>query len=461
MPKPPTLAWPTAGRRASIAESIGSFVANVRAFGHSPELFIASDNLDYPETGLSPEVARALEDAKKADGFDYEISTVSSRKELIRGLAAQFDESLLNYALLPEPGVVGWGVNVNSALLYGAGAPTICTDDDIVVQPARPVKAALNPSAEYQFTESFLNSELYYYRDRQALLDSVKRVEKDVLGSYLDALQNSDHGGVLLANPGLYGESGMGSARGLLSLEGLSREHLTEGGYESLRYSRELVRIPEQNTISRSVHFLAGSFAADNSLPIAPFIPYGRNCDGLASLITRIAHPDCLNAYLDFGLYHSPPERGGHSDFELRGFAPGFPDMIMALILGIAPDASIKGYKERFRYLGSQFCKIAAFSASRFVDIFYAAWSHQFAKVIEELESRLDKYERHPWAWAEDVDAHIDSLNYYMREPVALFGKTKPREGGCGLTISEAKRHLELYGGLLECWPELQEKFIQ
>lgn len=481
---PPTLAWPTAGERISLAESITSLVENARTYGHSPSVFIASDNTALPDTGLAPEVLQSLDEAKAKQGISYTLSTIATRKQAIAECAGSYDTKLLEYALLPKQGEPGYGVNYTTCLLYGAGGHLISSDDDVISYPARSIKriesskeqdSSISILKNPPLTQTFNNSDVLYFANRNAVLGAVSRVEQDIIGGYLSLLQRFDAGRVLLVNPGLYGESGTGSARGALTLDGISRRHLMDVGYQDVRCSREAVNIPDTTCMSTSVHFMAGQFAADATVPIAPFIPYGRNSDGLASLITRIMHPEGLNGFMDFGLYHAPPERSKARDIPnlhpllaLTNYRPGFPDMVMALVLGIAPDMSVVGAENRLQYLGRQLCGVASLSATDFVDIFYAAWSYQFNQVIEELERLLDVYGREPSAWAQDVDAHIDSLNFYMREPVALFGLGGAGAGGardadsgaqvgCGLSIDEARRHLDLYGGLLEIWCDLWE----
>lgn len=109
------------------------------------------------------------------------------------------------------------------------------------------------------------------------------------------------------------------------------------------------------------------------------------------------------------------------------------------------------GGAERIRAFGNNFIRVSELGNAGFLEAMHSTWSSQYIKLVELLESLLDKYDRSPAAWASDVDANIDSINSFLSEPVNLFGKN-----GCGLSIEDARHQLRMYGALLEIWPEIE-----
>jgi hypothetical protein len=188
----------------------------------------------------------------------------------------------------------------------------------------------------------------------------------------------------------------------------------------------------------------------DDRAPLPPFLPYGRNPDGLAAVLIRLIYPESLSAYLDFGLLHSPeePRRAGRP--ELCGYRPHLSALVMAVAVANRPGGSVSGAAERFRALGGAIAGAGRLKPGAFVDLVYGALAPSLEAHVADLESLLARYGGEPAAWAEDVGEHLDAVNAALSEPTSLFG-----EGGCGLSIEQVRRHFDRYGRLLAAWPEL------
>lgn len=450
-----TLAWPTAGRRECLLASIDGFARNALHYGHSPSFLIASDSQSHPQTGMPPDLAAGIAAVEKELGITVNISAIRDRELIVQRLKGQFDRELLEYALLPSADWPGWGVNVNTLFLYGKGGFAINIDDDILAMPARLKARGKNGiDTRLGFYGEQRSTELRYYRSREALLEEMEELEVDILKVYGEVFANPMYGKINIISPGYYGDSGMGSSRGILSLEDSEREALMATGYEDLRLSRNLVNIAPKALASNSIKLMAMQSAWDAGQILLPFMPYGRNSDGLAALLMRLVYPQSLTAYLDFGFYHNPPGRNSYSHSDLITLKPGLPEMLMFMAIAMQPEPELSAGTERMRAFGHSFIQVAELGKSGFVEVVHSTWSLQYSMLVEHLESLLDRYGRSPPAWAQDVDAHIESINSFLSEPVNLFGNT-----GCGLTIEAARQQCLRYGALLEIWPELWAAF--
>jgi len=433
------IAWPTTGQRPSLLQSMDSFAQNFARYGHAPRFLAASDS-DGP--GLSPENAAGIKALQKKHGIKVELSNLHGRRAMLKALPAKLEPDLLAYALLPNRDEPGYGVNVNMAMLLGAGGLLVSTDDDIICNTA------------YSPRQKEADIEQLYYKDRPSLLASVNKTELDVLCTYKDSLGQTEKGLVLIASPGIYGDSGMGSARGALALDGASREALMQDSYKDLRLSRELVRIPGQKSVSKMATLMMTQSALFNKTPIPPLLPVGRNSDGACGLLTRLVYPHSFTAFLDFGLYHAAQGRAFSSVNSLHVFKPGITDIFMPCAIGYGPKAEPEATEERFIAIGQMYCALAGLKNADFVEHAHAAFSGQYSHIVQLLQSLLDKFERKPELWAEDADIHIASINEIFREPKRLFG-----QHGCGFSIERVKYHMDLYGRLLQAWPEIWRHF--
>jgi hypothetical protein len=456
-----SLAWPTAGKRACLAQSVESLAKNAADHGKTASLLIVSDSQGHT---IAPAILARIEETARRYGFPLETFGLLSREMVFEELGRDIDRELLEYALLPSPDGAGWGCNVNLSFLKTAGSLLVSTDDDVLSIPAR--IRELGPSdGRVRHSQEFYPGDFFFYRDREALLSGMEEIDVDILGRYLECLGHGadsllDRGSlesverpVLIASPGMYGDSAMGNNILVLELEGRSRERLMESGYEELRYSREVARIPARPALGQSVQLMMTQTGFDNARPLAPFLPYGRNPDGMCAFLTRILYPDSHTAYLDFGLLHAPPEPRVSSPGDLYDFAPRLSTFIMSVAALNRPAPSIIALADRFEALGDALLDASELSSSSFDDLVYDLWSRGAEARIEKMETLLDRYDRSLAAWAADVEKHIEAIEAILGEPTALFG-----ERGCGLSIASVRRHFGLYGRLLAIWPELHAR---
>lgn len=446
------LCFPSALRRESLFSAISSLLSH--EVNANIEVGIYTDN----PSATPPFVKEGIEGLKKKGVF-CTLHYLEKRKETIENLATSFDRELLNYALLPPEDGIGYGVNVNASMLGSAGSILISCDDDIISKPARIKPALLDallekmPSADKK--EGDDERLLLYFTNRENLLDTVEEVDVNILQAYLDLFrQNEESNGkisenpILWINPGLYGDTGMGSARGTLSLTGTSRAFLHQD-YEGLKLSREAINIQPQSTISTKTNLMGTQTAFYNKVPLAPFMPLGRNSDGLSGLLTRLIYPGSRAAYSDFALYHASDGTRNNPAKTLTWVKPSISDLAMIVAIVFRKET-----EEGFNYYGSLFSDIARLSNSSFVDHLHGAFSAQYTAVIEYYEKLLERYNREPASWAADMETHIENIQEKMRNPLSLFGKE-----GCDLSIERAKYHLEHYGEVLKIWPDLWKSY--
>jgi hypothetical protein len=202
----------------------------------------------------------------------------TSREDFLQSLPKDLRRPLAP-ALLPWPELPherGWnGMNQNSLFLAAAGGSLIVTDDDLFPIPAQRMGSTLSGlhiSQEHGATTTTR------VRDRQDALQGVESCELDLVQEYQNYLGASltslgiegapPQARVNLMSPGTYGDSGYSRARAFLSLKGKERKQAYGLGYANMRYGRELIRIPQGDTLSRSLHFL--SMQSGHDLRVCP-----------------------------------------------------------------------------------------------------------------------------------------------------------------------------------------------
>jgi hypothetical protein len=447
-------AWPTAGQRMTLPESLRGFAENLALYGRNNPLLIAVDS-SFGE--LAPALSECIRHIASAYPNPVYYSDKVARTCFAVSLGPEFDPELSAYAFNYTGERRGPGTNRNAILLAAAGGFVVSTDDDVLclprIRPSRP-----GQKKEPVFSSAPFPLDYLYYPDRESLLSDLRETAVDVAGAHLRFLGSKTEGQpgtVLVTNPGNYGDSGFGRARTVLSLKGFPREHLMTMGYERTKLSREVIRIAETDTVSPSMHFMGMQSGYDSTVALPPFFPLNANEDGFFAMILRICHPESLTAYPDFGFLHDSRENRPFKADSLTGFKPYLSELFMALSVACLPPSHVTDPRERMRLLGNHFTETAALKTGDCVEMLFESWStgaFAYAEILEDLSETCGHL---PESWAQDVEAQLENVYEMLREPTLLFGET-----GCGLTIEEVKYHLDHYGRLLSVWPDIHDKAV-
>lgn len=464
----PGLTWVGAGVRACLVESVESFVHNAVDHGHTPPVVAA---LDIDEHEIDERERALLQQISKRYGVSIAHSTTSVRQQAMGRLEGDFDPDSMEFAILADTSLSdfpGPGANQNAMLLAHAGQRFISTDDDVYAAPGVVGHRSTGDPRAFSYSDTMFPYRIRYFSTRNRLLEELEPLELDIVGQHTGILgakhtrgeekPDSTLGSVRITTAGAYGDSGMGSARSILRMEDETRavHFSTDEEYGALRLSRELARIPERNIVGPSTHLMGAHFGLDNTRLLPPFLPVGRNADGLFGVMTRIVDLSSLTAFLDFGVYHDPPEPRSFLYKSLIELRPTLADLIMALAVFHRPPTELRDPRERLRQLGATLLEIATLPTGDYLQLLHDDWSKSIYTYAETLEDLLSRYDHSPALWAEDVDAHLEIIYERLREPTSLF----TARSGQG-SVEQARTLTGRYGRLLVIWPDLWEYFAE
>lgn len=467
-----TLTWASAGSRASLFTSVESLLSNAKRYGRVCAVYVATNG---PNEAVEKELIPELGKVTRRFGTPGFISSLAIRERAFPALSQEFDPQVLQTALIPQPelaGMTGPGANQNTTLLAHAGRTLLSSDDDVIARPARlnVDTDATNPDdhGKPTWSKAYLPAQIRFCRTRDEVIAAVESTEIDILGAHATLLGNTiktpapdgaeNSGLVRITTAGAYGGSGIGAARTVLVLDGATRSSnfSDDASYDSIRYSSELVRIPDRRYVGPGTHLMGMHIGLDNSRLLPPMAPFGRNADGLFGITTRIIDRESVTGFLDFGLFHDTASSQPFSRDRLIQIGVGVHDLVMPLVVAARPDSGIADPTDRLRHLGAVLVEIAALPTSEFFTVVHQAWSRNFYAYAERLENLLEKYDRQPPLWSSDVEEHLEVVYERLREPTSIF----PTRRGVG-SVERSKQLIGMYGRLLEIWPDLWEFFAE
>lgn len=263
-------------------------------------------------------------------------------------------------------------------------------------------------------------------------------------------------GHVAAAVGGVYGDHGMGSTKGILTLTGKLRRHLLADPdrYKEARATREVARRSAGYAIGPGLQLMGMDFGFDNRRLLPPFLPVLRDEDGLWAVTQRAVNPDGYLGYLPIAVLHDPGLRTGSAE-QLREYAPRTTDVLKLLMNAYAPDIRYRTARERMKALGSALFRIAVLPIPELEELIRTLWIQRWSDNLEHMDELLLVYGRNPQLWAEDLEAFFEAVQQYAEDPAFTSPYDLEIEHGRDEAGRLFVKILRRFGMLLEAWPEI------
>ena len=340
---------PTRNRAGSALAALRSYHANVSTHGRRVR-FVVADSSSVPD---QVRFASALDALRNEVDIEVEHLDETWRANLIHTLAYETGCSpdLLRFALYGHEACgTNYGANRNALLLATAGELSVHVDDDtrlpLFEGPDTRSGIALSSSAdpnEYWFgacdwepaTEAgFIEvHETLLGRPAVRLLDEFSREDMVIDDLQPHLLRRLPDAGIGLTFIGHTGDAGTWSNVSRLFLEGASLGRLVRCGYAEGMRTREVGRLVARRTIGNGLFCLGMNVGIDNRQMLPPFMPVGRNEDGVFSATLEAVFPLLFRGFCEgYAIEHRPPwERTPFpAEIDFEGFRIN--DILTALI---------------------------------------------------------------------------------------------------------------------------------
>jgi hypothetical protein len=453
----------TRDREAALRDGVVSYLTNCRQHARTPEVVIA-DGSDQPDSGAR--IRNALQSVRRG-GEAIRYAGFAERLRYAEALQREssVDPDVIEFALFGDPRCArSTGANRNALLVDTLGSLVFSADDDTLCRP----RALPAVSEGASFTRAYDPTEFWFFPDRRQALEFGTPADVDVLGSHEPFLgrtlaelgdESEASGAVTLTLQGLVGDSGMGSPRYFLTLEGPSRARLlaSRDSYHSALRSREVWRAAPRPTVASTAFCMTPFFGFDNRRLLPPFFPVERNSDGVFGLMVHRYVAGSHVAFLPLALVHDPQEPRSFEENEARTEAAGIrvADVLIATILSHNAGSDEEGDAGRLRRLATYLSDVGSLASADFEAFVRTALQMRTLTAMTLLETRLREYAGVPDFWADDVRGLIATL----RGTTARRDYIVPSDLCRGRDLDGARdltRELVWkYGELLNAWPAL------
>jgi hypothetical protein len=191
----------------------------------------------------------------------------------------------------------------------------------------------------------------------------------------------------------------------------------------------------------------------DNRALLPPFLPVGRNEDGIFALTLHVCAEDALIGHLPLAIHHDPDVPRSFPAAAFLDPSPRFAEVIAAIMRACVSTPGRRSVSERVSTLGTFISDLGALKTADFEEQVRTIWLAVTSHSVGFLQSLLDLHHGQPDYWAKDVLAMIENFKDFT-----LHGSPAvPRELSGIQPVEQAKescrRLVRNFGELLRWWP--------
>ena len=473
---PTTVAIVTADRPRMLERCIESLARDCGRSTHRPRILVV-DGSRHARHRAANRRASAAAARTTAHVVTY-VGQDEAAALRARLAAAGVPDAVLQFALTPGT----TGANRNLAVLLSRGEHVLLLDDDMVCAPWTAADAApgvVIGGDEEPRTFDFFDTR----RDALAaglpaatgLLDA----HGDLLGArltdlaggaepidlttatadLLDAIDAGRDYRVRATFPGLAGDSGTSCPHLLLFATGALKSRLHDStAFATALSSREVTRIATRHTVTRLPNCMAGCMGLANGAVVPPFLPTGRNSDGLFGVMFHFADRAALFGHLRYGIVHDS-DRAPSYGFDAIPSATGvrLADLLISLTRRVGFTSFAASPAARLERLADALSEVASLPGDELIARVTKITLEDRCRRLAELEIRISRDRTYPGHWRAAVDRYTAAFRASAARPdfwlpIELAGRGR---GSHGRAVERLRRFVREFAELVRWWPRM------
>ena len=469
-----TVAIITAGRPRLLRRCLESLAVNCEVGGNRPRILVIDGSHEVRHRNANRRAAREIATGA-ALKVDY-IGPVQARELRRRLIAAGLPPRTLRFGFTPG----STGANRNIALLMAGRSNLLMIDDDAICSPwslrEREPGVVIADTAELRDVRFFstrpaalsvgrpvavslidAHGDLLGARSR----DVVSGALGEVTGVSPDGLRSAMARGaeycVRVSFAGLAGDSGASCPHHWLFAIGALKDQLIAdpAALATALRSREVIRIARRSIITRVPNCMALCMALTTDTLLPPFLPDGRNQDGLFGVMLHHIDPTALFGHLSYGIVHDSPRR---SAYPASTIVSATTTRLANLIVSFSRRAPSRSGSPaaRLANLADFLNEIAALPIREFMIRAMQVTLEDRTARHEALMERLSKDDSYSDYWRKAVDRYMDAFNASARHPEFYLPVEFKDRGSFDHAFGNVQKYVGEFADLLRCWAAIR-----
>ena len=419
----------------------------------------------------------AVSSVRTATGQDIGFIGRREKQALRRSLGQICEKRLLDFAL--RPGASG---NRNVILLLTRGEHVLLVDDDVVCD-------AWEPSSLRQAIDLCGHTEergIAFYKSRADVLTGMVPASVNLLAAHeavlgrtvkslaasstfvTDASRACPHmrlasrdahiARVRMTFNGIAGDSGVGYPDRLLFSTGTWKDVLESDSRtfaRALKF-REVCKVADRYVLMHEVSCMSGCMGLANTSIVPPFLPTGRNEDGLFGYMLSAIDRATVSSHLPYAVLHDSarPPRYSHLGFPSASETRSA-DLLISLTNAFAPSIRATEPRHRMSRLAEWLHDLSRLKRPDFVSTVSIAILTGRNKELSLIASALERSSACPKYWQRALRAYRSALLKSVEDPRFLL----PIEFSGAPSLDAGHRELQQFvrssADLFSVWPAL------
>lgn len=472
--RPGVVAIVTADRPQQLRRCLQSLVTHCHTHGNAPRFIIVDNSRDCKNhtanIGTVDELRRATGQRVELLGPD-EVST-------IRDAAA--DNGLSDLAeFMLGGGTIGASRNI--ILLSAAGEDVVMVDDDMVCQPWHAAeyteRVVLAGHADARHTAFFSTREAARFATQAADVDLLaacgvllgrrvaelaRRTDVDPSGACAHlaaALDGQTPLRVRATFVGLAGDAGMYCPCTLLFSTGRWKAALASDPllYQNAFRYRECHRIATSYVVTHDSKFMAGCVALDNASIMPPFMPFGRNEDGVFGATLSYCDPDTVYGHVPFGILHESDRPSEYPDQVNRAATETRIAEVLIAFMHMHPAPIVEtSVSARMSYLGGVFKHLGSIGVDEFRTQLTRASLEKRQRELNQIERMVSGHE-YPDFWVSDLIEYRETLLNSMTDEYFFIPCEFRSCPSLHESLNALRRYFRMLGDGFRVWANVWE----
>ncbi len=471
-----TIAVITADRPRVLQRGLESFARHLDHHGQSARLLVV-DGSHAPEHQAANRETAA--DLAQASGRRFEYAGPAEAAAIRRHLNdSGLAPALLDFAL--TPGAIG--ANRNLALLLTAGEHILMADDDIVCEPwtrtplaggvavwghSDPQESEFFPSRDdVRHAAAWEAGDLLAAHAGQlgqplaGLLGARGQAADlgETCAHLLGALVDRRPSSVRVTLSGIAGDSGTYCPHSRLFASGPTHARLagSRETFEQALRGREVLRAARRTTLTHDPRCMAGCMGLVNRGLVPPFMPAGRNEDGVFGATVVALDPLALFAHLPVGVVHDSGRPAAYEDRSMRSASESrVSELLILLTRAAVQTAQSTDAAVRLAGLAAAFEDAAALEPRTFADHVTRVLLDARAQQLVRIEAMVARPAEYPPYWRTALDEYRRTITRSLTRPDFFLPIEFQDAGGVDRGFERLRRFIGDFGGLLRMWPRV------
>lgn len=270
-----------------------------------------------------------------------------------------------------------------------------------------------------------------------------------------NALHTLSGGRLRASMAGAAGDCGMSATAYMLWNSGPSLDRLVadEPHYAATRFGRNMLRAALQPTATRFPLFMGACTGYDNSATLPPFVPSGRNADGVFGVTLMQCDPTAWIGHAALAIHHDPPDARPRDIDEALAQPAGLQHSNLLSVLIASQSIQSAPMDMALYKLGHFLLGLTAHEDS-FAEHARVLATRSLAAHIRRLEATLDHRDGQPAWWARDIESLRTNALMHLTAPDAvmfpLSGASPSRR------FAAVRAQWRNFGQLMIHWPAIR-----